>query len=217
MRAKCHRNQHSIIFVAFDSEETGCLGSLEFIRSFLIPDFIDKFGNQIQGAIVIDTVLNWDDRPGSQEVPDAWHKIVPNVAKEIEANEYKGDFLAIVSRKHVAGEAKMAKLFRKYYASLKGRVANKQGLLHHMELSNMPTNRVPTSQEMLNHTSFWRSDHCRFWYHNGKSKFRSLNSILLTDTGKNCNALVIAISNFNVHIVRRNRLLIAACTIKPFS
>ena len=39
INAKCHRNKHSIIFVLFDLEELGCFGSLEFIRSFLMPKF----------------------------------------------------------------------------------------------------------------------------------------------------------------------------------
>ena len=47
-RAKCHKNEHSIIFVLFDMEEPGCHGSLEFIRTFLIPQFVER-GIQIQG------------------------------------------------------------------------------------------------------------------------------------------------------------------------
>ena len=62
MNAKCFVNDHTIIFVLFDAEETGCLGSLEFIRSFLITDFIRK-SNPLQGAIIVDSVLNWHGEP----------------------------------------------------------------------------------------------------------------------------------------------------------
>ena len=43
------QNDHSIIFVLFDMEEPGCYGSLEFIRTFLIPQFVER-GIQIQGS-----------------------------------------------------------------------------------------------------------------------------------------------------------------------
>ena len=36
VRAKCFRNKHSIIFVAFDAEEVGCHGSLEFVRQVFV-------------------------------------------------------------------------------------------------------------------------------------------------------------------------------------
>ncbi len=77
-RAKCFKNVHTIIFVAFDAEEVGCHGSLEFIRSFLIPDFIEK-GYRIQGAFILDTLLNWDDNEGSQEVTEYWSEALPEV------------------------------------------------------------------------------------------------------------------------------------------
>ena len=44
-----YQNDHSIIFVLFDMEEPGCYGSLEFIRTFLIPQFVER-GIQIQGS-----------------------------------------------------------------------------------------------------------------------------------------------------------------------
>ena len=50
--APCHRNEHTVIFVAFDLEESGCYGSLEFIRNFLMPAYLDK-GMEIQGVLRI--------------------------------------------------------------------------------------------------------------------------------------------------------------------
>ena len=38
--------------VAFDLEESGCYGSLEFIRNFLMPAYLDK-GMEIQGVLRI--------------------------------------------------------------------------------------------------------------------------------------------------------------------
>ena len=47
-------------------------------RTFLIPEFINK-GNRIQGAYILDTLLNWDDKPGVQEVSQYWHQALPKV------------------------------------------------------------------------------------------------------------------------------------------
>ena len=94
MNSKCFVNDHTVIFVAIDAEETGCLGSFEFIRSFLIPDVISDKGIQIGGVIILDSIFNWDDRPGSQDVPDQWSNVVPKkVIKSIKENGNKGDFI----------------------------------------------------------------------------------------------------------------------------
>jgi len=34
-------------------------------RSFLIPEFINK-GHRVQGAYILDTLINWDDQPDVQ-------------------------------------------------------------------------------------------------------------------------------------------------------
>ena len=98
MNSKCFVNDHTVIFVAIDAEETGCLGSFEFIRSFLIPDVISDKGIQIGGVIILDSIFNWDDRPGSQDVPDQWSNVVPKkVIKSIKENGNKGDFIGDMS------------------------------------------------------------------------------------------------------------------------
>ena len=63
--ASCYRPQFSVYFVAFDGEESGCRGSQEFIYSHLKPH-LDLTGGQVQGAYILDTLLNYDNRPGSQ-------------------------------------------------------------------------------------------------------------------------------------------------------
>ena len=53
------------MFVVFDAEESGCRGSQEFIASHLKPH-LKATGGKIQGAFILDTILNYDSRPGSQ-------------------------------------------------------------------------------------------------------------------------------------------------------
>ena len=54
---------HSIIFVAFGAEEDGAIGSQEFINKILIPIFTRQ-NVKIQGAIILDTVFNFDSNKG---------------------------------------------------------------------------------------------------------------------------------------------------------
>lgn len=63
--ASCYQPQFSVYFVAFDAEESGCRGSQEFIYSHLRPH-LEATGGQAQGAFILDTILNYDSRPGSQ-------------------------------------------------------------------------------------------------------------------------------------------------------
>ena len=63
--ARCFSPTYSIIFVAFDAEEAGCAGSKEFIASYIKPLKIMK-GIEIQGAIILDTIFNYDSEEASQ-------------------------------------------------------------------------------------------------------------------------------------------------------
>jgi hypothetical protein len=51
------------------SKKQGLLGSIAFVREYLIPrELIDKKANFL-GAYVIDMALNYDPTPGSQSLP----------------------------------------------------------------------------------------------------------------------------------------------------
>ena len=63
--AQCFKPDFSVMFVVFDAEESGCKGSQEFIASHLKPH-LKITGGSIQGAYILDTLLNYDSRPGSQ-------------------------------------------------------------------------------------------------------------------------------------------------------
>jgi len=59
----------TIMFVAFDLEEKGILGSLAFVNYYLIPKELMNKKTQFIGAFVLDMVLNYDTSPGSQVLP----------------------------------------------------------------------------------------------------------------------------------------------------
>ena len=54
-----------VIFVALDSEESGCFGSLEFVQKFVMPRFV-RAGAEPRAVFVLDTVLNVDMEENSQ-------------------------------------------------------------------------------------------------------------------------------------------------------
>ena len=66
--AQCFSPIYSVIFVAFDAEEAGCAGSKEFISSYIKP-LKDVKGIEIQGAIILDTIFNFDGEKSSQHFP----------------------------------------------------------------------------------------------------------------------------------------------------
>ncbi len=74
----------------------GSYGSLQFIRKFLAPNFLKK-GVTIQGAFILDTIMNVDFMENSQDVPEDWTKIVPGAADSIIKDQYKyGLWLKII-------------------------------------------------------------------------------------------------------------------------
>ena len=119
----------------------------------------------------------------SQDVPEEWNNVLPkNVVNSIKNNDNKGDFIAVINRKGNEAEENMSKMFKTYFDHIK-RPNPKKYKCHNFQLTKMPLNHVPSTDEMAQNSHFWRSDHSRFWYHNS-NPFRSFNSIALSDTGK---------------------------------
>ena len=58
----------------------------QFIRKFLVPRFLKK-GTSIQGAIILDTVMNVAMEENSQDVPQDWFKLAPQAADDIKAHK----------------------------------------------------------------------------------------------------------------------------------
>lgn len=86
-------------------------GSNEFVKRYLIPQILRKYGqSDIGGAFIADTIMNLNRTINSQEVPKEWNKIDPNTANKIEENDLKGDFLAIFQRRQP--DASLVSIFR---------------------------------------------------------------------------------------------------------
>ena len=129
----------------------------------------------LQGAIILDTIFNYDASPGSQHVPGIWETLVPQAKKNIEKNENKGDFLAIIGRNH-PDERKMSDLIHKW-ATLDGLKTEE------FNLKSLPPYHEPSIETLQEHAYFWQSDNSRFWFYKEDEDFMSFPAVLLTDTG----------------------------------
>jgi hypothetical protein len=71
------RPKHSVIFVAFDLEEVGCLGSIFFVRDFLIQQVLQPYGAKLKGAFILDTIMNYNETQFSQTLSPEWQSALP--------------------------------------------------------------------------------------------------------------------------------------------
>ncbi len=104
--------KHSILFAAMDAEEAGSVGSLEFVREFLLPKLVRESRGGIGGVFVLDTIINADRRPGSQDVALGWSELVPGVVQRIEKRGRVGDFIAVMAR-NKDGDKRLMHTFKK--------------------------------------------------------------------------------------------------------
>jgi len=183
VKSKC-KLKYSIIFVAFDKEEVGSQGSHEFIRGFLVPTIFKGSGwPEFQGAIIMDTIMNYNTSSGSQLMPEAWLERT-GAEDEVEA---RGDFISLLSRNQP--EKVLAGALESHWNSLTDdedykREINADPTIFRMRRFEIELGaELPTVEELADHIQFLRSDHARFWYNNETEYQMSLRGVLFTDTG----------------------------------
>merc|ERR1719193_1417297 len=163
-------------------------GSHEFNREFLVPMFEKNNWPDFQGAIIMDTIIDFNDTKDSQDWPDKWQEAAPETYEAIVKNDRKGDFLNIFYRHEAEGKlANMMKLHNQDLSNSKvfpnDDMIAERSRFNYLELGlDMPT-LPPPVQELAKFGEFIRSDHARFWYSVEKGYISSLRSVLLTDTG----------------------------------
>jgi len=183
VKSKCQL-KYSVIFVAFDKEEVGSQGSHEFIRGFLVPTVFKGSGwPEFQGAIIMDTIMNYNTSSGSQLMPEAW---LERTGAE-EENEARGDFISLLSRS--GPEKVLAGALESHWNSLTDDEDYKKDINANPTIFRMRRFEIelgaemPTVEELAEHIQFLRSDHARFWYNNETDYRMSLRGVLFTDTG----------------------------------
>ena len=183
---------YSVIFVAFDKEEVGSQGSHEFVRSFLVPRFFTgKKWPEFQGALILDTIMNYNNTAGSQTFPSSWaNKITGTAYQDTVEDNFRGNFISLISRS--GPEKAMADMIERHWNNLaRDKLYMKtvnpdpsKFKLRRLEIKLEES--MPSTQELTDHIHFLRSDHARFWYSNETQYQMSLRSALFTDTGNNC-------------------------------
>ena len=78
------RPKHSVVFVAFDLEEVGCVGSIYFVRDFLIRQILRPYGAKLKGAFVLDTIMNYNETQNSQNLSVEWQTALPKFWEDIQ-------------------------------------------------------------------------------------------------------------------------------------
>ncbi|KAF8784609.1 Aminopeptidase YwaD like protein [Argiope bruennichi] len=173
--ARCRLN-HTLMFVAFDHEENGAMGSNFFVDHYLIPDELKRARARFQGAFILDGIMNYNDIPNTQELPVDYTESLPGFQYFVNNTGNRGNFLAMISRNEMDNH-----LSRKLMDAWQD-LGN-----HQYKLFNLAVdmgNSIPDPSVIQKHLNFLRSDHATFWYHNSSSHFPdSLNAVLLTDTG----------------------------------
>lgn len=129
----------TIVFVAFDLEEYGSIGSKEFLRVFKDKDI------NISGLINFDMIGYYSDQDSSQYFPNAFKQIYPEVYDMVLSENLKGNFVIDITNdfsSHVSN-------------NFKANLYSLNSDLKYVELK-CPRNGVVASQ-------LKRSDHAPFW------------------------------------------------------
>ena len=112
--SKCTRS-FSVLFVAFDFEEwedcsnktlyprCACgqidCGSRAFVANFSrFYNGSSRSNGKLQGAIIMDTVMNYNSTPHSQILPFIIRKALPGIYNQIREDKFRGNFLSVVGR-----------------------------------------------------------------------------------------------------------------------
>ncbi|XP_070563505.1 uncharacterized protein YfbL-like isoform X2 [Ptychodera flava] len=170
------KRKYTTIFVAFDMDEqededsiSACFsritcGSSSFVSDWLSP-YLLRSGDQkvINGAIILESIMNFDDDENSQDISN--YRGFDNI-DEIEANENRGDFLAVIGRKL---DADLASRIEENWEDL----PEDKYKIQNFELN---IEGVPSTIDQILHMYFMQSDHFNFWNEEG------MKAVYLTDT-----------------------------------
>ncbi|RWS20035.1 uncharacterized protein B4U80_00168 [Leptotrombidium deliense] len=166
---------HTIIFVAFDLEESGVYGSIAFVCEYLIPKEIQERGVKFIGSYVFDMVLNYDTKVNSQTLPEDFADAIPNITAMLHSNQNRGNFIAAWTRFNVDTPL--------FTALSNAWTKSEKSSIYKLIEFAAPFPATNTFPEMNKYPTFTRSDHASFWFHDGKSYAGTLRAVLLTDMG----------------------------------
>ena len=146
--------EHPITIACWDEEEDGLVGSEAFANA------------AAEQGIGIEVYFNFDmigyasDEPNSQSIPPGFDLVFPEQIAQVEANEFRGDFL-LVTADDFAAEPQ-------------------QAFIAHADRVGLPTISLTLTESQKNNELFGdlrRSDHAPFWA-------TDVAAVFLTDSGE---------------------------------
>ena len=136
--------QKTIKLIAFDLEEPGLLGSINYVGSGIEPTEI------IQGVLNFEMIGYHTNQPNSQQVPLGFDLLFPDLYNEIEADQFRGNF--IISIANMTSNP----LLQKYDLC----AANYVPDLKVVSIGfTIPDNVIPPDFKRSDHTPFWLAGH----------------------------------------------------------
>ncbi|KAH3741705.1 uncharacterized protein YfbL-like [Dreissena polymorpha] len=169
------KRNNTVLFIAFDHEEAGLIGSKQIISGWLNPWLARTYGTAARqlvpyGMIVLDTIMGYNLTANSQSIPSpqAIESTFQTVYRNVQSDNRRGDFLLNIYRKDA--DRALGEAFTRAW----------QALSHpRFELEVFPLPISSLTQLMEPYLTFYqpflRSDHRNLWLDN-------IPAIFLTDS-----------------------------------
>ena len=141
----------TIRYVSWDLEESGLLGSLDYVNN--------ELENQadIQGYLNLEMIGYYSEEPNSQQFPPGFNLLFPAIFQEIQNNEFRGDFLT-----NVGNTANSLRLMEEFDSIA-------QVYVPQLDVISVASPGTGSAVPDLA-----RSDHAAFW-------FQGIPAVMLTD------------------------------------
>jgi len=130
---------HDLVVACWDEEERGLIGSEAWVARAATD------GMNVDSAVSLEMIAYRDDAPNTQELPSGFDLVFPDAYAEVEAREFRGDFITLI------GDSRSALMLLAYaeYAP-----------------TSLPVVSVEIPDSLLGSAAISdlrRSDHASFW------------------------------------------------------
>ena len=131
----------SLRFIGFDLEESGLIGSTQYVANFLPAD------EHIAGVLNFEMIGYFSQAPNSQTLPAGFNLLFPDAYNAVAAQQFRGNFITNV------GNAKSAALVDLFDQSAATYVPN----LRVVSLKAPGNSEVAPDLRRSDHTPFWQA------------------------------------------------------------
>ncbi|RWS23332.1 hypothetical protein B4U80_10283, partial [Leptotrombidium deliense] len=165
-------SKFSVMFITFDLEEQGCLGSFVFVKEYLISEVKQS---KFFGAIIMDMIMVYNPNANSQLIPEDIYECNSETVNVIKQDGNIGNFLSVMRRTVLDKD-----LWEQFHDSWNQHADTQKYKLFNF---TVPFSFDVRDDFILNHSNFIRSDHASFWLFEKKLKTFALPALFLSDTG----------------------------------